>query len=182
MQAQPHRAAADEASFQAVDGWHSSQEDLAPTGLALADGSPRWEQEGGIAVEVTQVGGGFFVAGSLRDSRTGALVPSAPDGSFLECFDDRRSVIVCDTAETARDIDARSREVLWTISSDAPAGKKPDVQNVFHGAVYAAADADGVILDARTGKDRTPWEGASAYVGNEYATVDIGKEVSPATG
>ncbi|MFF0275560.1 hypothetical protein [Streptomyces sp. NPDC004330] len=172
----------DEASFQAIDGWHSPQEDLALTGLALTDGSPRWEQEGGTAVEVQQVGGGFFVAGSLRDSRTGALVPSAPDGSFIECFDDRRSVIVCDTEETARGIDARSREVLWTISEDDPARKKPDVQNAFHGAVYAAADADGVILDARTGKDRSLWEGASAYVVNEYATVDIDMEVSPATG
>ncbi|MFF8507630.1 hypothetical protein ACF064_06010 [Streptomyces sp. NPDC015492] len=101
----------DEASFQALDGWHSPQEDLALRGLALTDGSPRREQEGGTAVEVPQVGGGFFVAGSLRDSRTGALVPSAPDGSFIECFDDRRSVIVCDTETNNDRLDASHRRM-----------------------------------------------------------------------
>ncbi|MFJ2055236.1 hypothetical protein ACIOMM_04760 [Streptomyces sp. NPDC087908] len=171
-----------EASFRAIDGWHSEQEDLALTGLALTDGSPRWKQGGRSALEVEQVGGGFFVAGSLYDSRTGERVPSTPSGSFLHCFDDQRSVIVCDTKQTVLGIDAQSRKVLWTISEDDPARRKPDVENAFHGAVYAAADADGVILDARTGKDRSPWEGASAYVINEYAAVGIDMDVSPATG
>ncbi|XUM01486.1 hypothetical protein ACQ86F_33200 [Streptomyces venezuelae ATCC 10712] len=91
-------------------------------------------------------------------------------------------MIVCDTKETARGIDARTRKVLWTVSEDDPARKKPDVQNAFHGAVYASADADGVILDARTGKDRSLWSGGSAYVINEYAGADIDLSVYPATG
>ncbi|MFE5594572.1 hypothetical protein [Streptomyces sp. NPDC056549] len=172
----------EEATFQAIDGWRSPQEDLAVAGLALTDGSPRWKQEGRTAVEVEQVGGGFFVAGSLRDSRTGERVPSSPDGSFIHCFNDQRSVVVCDTKETARGIDAQSRTVLWTISEGDPAREKPEVHNAFHGAVYATADADGVILDARTGKDRSLRDGASAYVINEYAAVGIGMEVYPATG
>jgi hypothetical protein len=172
----------DEATFQAIDGWHSQQEDLALAGLALTDGSPRWKQEGRTAVEVEQVGGGFFVAGSLRDSRTGEPVPSAPSGSFIHCFHDRRSVVVCDTKETARGIDTQSRKVLWTISEDDPSRKKPEVENAFHGAVYAAADAEGVILDARTGKDRGLYNGASTYVINEYAAVGIDMNVYPATG
>ncbi|MEE1815139.1 hypothetical protein PUR59_08935 [Streptomyces sp. SP18ES09] len=172
----------EEASFQAIDGWHSREGDLVLAGLALTDGSPRWKTEGHRGVEVERVGGGFFVAGSLRDSRTGELVPGAPDGSFIHCFDDQRSVIVCDTKETARGIDARTRKVLWTVSEDDPARKKPDVHNAFHGAVYASADADGVILDARTGKDRSLWSGGSAYVINEYAGADIDLSVYPATG
>ncbi|WP_148018747.1 PQQ-binding-like beta-propeller repeat protein [Streptomyces sp. OR43] len=172
----------EEATFQVIDGWHSPQEDLALAGLALTDGSPRWKEEGRAGVEVEQVGGGFFVAGTLRDSRTGERVPSAPNGSFIHCFHDQRSVVVCDTKETARGIDAQSREVLWTISEDDPARKKPEVENAFHGAVYATADADGVILDARTGKDRGLYDSASTYMINEYAAVGIDMEVYPATG
>ncbi|MFH8729068.1 hypothetical protein [Streptomyces termitum] len=169
-----------EATFRATDGWHTRREDLALAGLALADGSPRWKQEGRASVEVERVGGGFFVAGSLRDSRTGELVPSAPDGSFIHCFDDRRSVIVCDTEETARGIDARSRKVLWTVSEGDPARKKPDVQNAFHGAVYAGTGAGGVVLDARTGKDRGLYDGVGTYAVNEYAAVGIDMKVYPA--
>ncbi|MGW1246123.1 hypothetical protein [Streptomyces sp. NPDC002535] len=172
----------EEATFQAIDGWHSPQEDLALAGLALTDGSPRWEQGGRAGVEVEQVGGGFFVAGSLRDSRTGERVAGSPDGSFIRCFHDQRSVVVCDTKETARGIDAQSRKVLWTISDDDPARKKPEVHNAFHGAVYATADAEGVILDARTGKDRSLYDGASTYAINEYAAVGIDMNVYPATG
>ncbi|WP_329274218.1 hypothetical protein [Streptomyces sp. NBC_00691] len=172
----------DEATFQVIDGWHSQKEDLALAGLALTDGSPRWRQEGRAAVEVEQVGGGFFVAGSLRDSRTGERVPSSPGGSFIHCFHDQRSVVVCDTKETALGIDAQSRKVLWSISEDGPSRKKPEVHNAFHGAVYATAGADGVILDARTGKDRGLYDGASTYVINEYAAVGIDMNVYPATG
>ncbi|MFF2780351.1 hypothetical protein ACFVU3_36275 [Streptomyces sp. NPDC058052] len=172
----------EEATFQVIDGWHSPQEDLALAGLALTDGSPRWKQEGRAGVEVEQVGGGFFVAGSLRDSRTGETVPSTPDGSFIHCFHDQRSVVVCDTKETARGIDAQSRKVLWTIAEDDPARKKPEVHNAFHGAVYATAGADGVILDARTGKDHGLYDRASTYVINEYAAVGSDMKVYPATG
>ncbi|GGV15914.1 hypothetical protein GCM10010275_66600 [Streptomyces litmocidini] len=172
----------DDATFQAIDGWHANNDALALAGLALTDGAPRWKQDGRTSVEVEQVGGGFFVAGSLRDSRTGQPVPSAPNGSFIHCFNDQRSVIVCDTKEVARAIDAQSRKVLWTISEDDPSRKKPEVHNAFHGAVYATAGADGVILDARTGKDRGLYNGASTYVINEYAAVSIDMNVYPATG
>ncbi|MFI0898510.1 PQQ-binding-like beta-propeller repeat protein [Streptomyces sp. NPDC020983] len=172
----------DDATFQALDGWHTNDDDLALAGLALTDGSPLWKQDGRSGVEVEQVGGGFFVAGSLRDSRTGRPVPSGPNGTFLHCFNDQRSVIVCDTEETVRAIDAQSRKVLWTISEDDPSRKKPEVVNAFHGAVYATADADCVILDARTGKDRGLYDGASTYMINEYAAVGIDMNVYPATG
>ncbi|MFF9505152.1 hypothetical protein [Streptomyces sp. NPDC014656] len=132
-------------------------------------------------MEVEQVGGGFFVAGWLRDSRTGEPVPSGPSGSFIHCFYDHRSVVVCDTKEIARGIEAQSRKVLWTISEDDP-WKKPEVKNAFHGAVYATADAEGVILDARTGKDRGLYDGASMYAINQYAAVGIDMNVYPATG
>lgn len=172
----------DKATFQAIDGWHSQQEDLALAGLALTDGSPSWKQEGRTDVEVEQVGGGFFVAGSLRDSRTGEPVPSGPSGSFIHCFYDHRSVVVCDTKETARGIEAQSRKVLWTISEDDPSRKKPEVKNAFHSAVYATADAEGVILDARTGKDRGLYDGASTYAINQYAAMGIDMNVYPAIG
>ncbi|KQX59461.1 hypothetical protein ASE09_04085 [Streptomyces sp. Root66D1] len=172
----------EEATFQAIDGWHSPQKDLALAGLALTDGSPRWKEEDRAGVEVEQVGGGFFVAGTLRDSRTGERVAGAPNSSLIHCVHDQRSVVVCDTKETARGIDAQSRKVLWTISENDPSRKKPEVENAFHGAVYATADADGVILDARTGKDRGLYDGASTYVINEYAAVGIDLNVYPATG
>ncbi|MFF0747206.1 hypothetical protein ACFYVL_43185 [Streptomyces sp. NPDC004111] len=168
----------DEATFQAIDGWHTEEEDLTLAGLAVTDGSPRWKKAGLTAVEVEQVGGGFFVSSSLRDSRTGEFVPSAPDGSFTHCFDDQRSVIVCNTKETVRGIDAKSRMALWTISEGDASRKKPDVTNAFHGAVYAG----GVILDARTGKDRSLFEGADTYRINEYAAAGIDLHVYPATG
>ncbi|MFE5792972.1 hypothetical protein ACFQ8C_10415 [Streptomyces sp. NPDC056503] len=172
----------DGAWFQSLDGWHSEETDLGLVGRALADGAPRWKQEGRSSVTVEPVGGGFFVTGSLRDSRTGKPVPGGTDGTFLHCVYDRRSVVVCDSKEAVRGIDARSREVLWTISADDPARKKPDVDNAWHGAVYARADADSVILDARTGRDRRPFGGVDPYMLNEYAAVNFDMVVYPAIG
>lgn len=171
-----------EATFQVLTGWNSQKEDLALTGLALADGAQRWKQGGRSGVDIDQVGGGFFIAGSLRDSRTGALVPGGESGDFFHCYYDQKSVVVCDNKEAVHGIDAQTHKVLWTISGNDPSRKKPEVNNAFHGAVYASAGTDGVILDARTGKDRGLYEGASGYVMNEYASVDIDLEVNPATG
>ncbi|WP_327668020.1 MULTISPECIES: hypothetical protein [unclassified Streptomyces] len=172
----------DEASFRSLDGWHSEKTDLALTGRALTDASPRWEQGGRASVDVEAVGGGFFTAGSLRDSRTGKPVPAGTDGTLLHCVYDQRSVVVCDNEETVRGIDARSRDVLWTISADDSSRKKPTVSNAWHGAVYASTDTGSVILDARTGKDRRPFAGASPYLLNQYAAVNIDMVVYPATG
>nr|WP_239081290.1 PQQ-binding-like beta-propeller repeat protein [Streptomyces coelicoflavus] len=172
----------EEARFQSLLGWHSDQTDLGLVGRTLEDGTPLWKQEGRSSAEIEPVGGGFFATGPLRDSRTGETVPGGTDGTLLHCVYDQRSVVVCDSEETVRGIDARTRKVLWTISADDSSRKKPRVGNAWHGAVYAGTDTTGVILDARTGKDLRPFSGGSPYTINQYAAVSIDMVVYPATG
>lgn len=172
----------EEARFQSLHGWHSDQTDLGLAGRALTDGTPRWKLEGRSSVEIEPVGGGFFATGLLRDSRTGKTVPGGTDGTLLHCVYDQRSVVVCDSEEAVRGIDARTRKVLWTISADDNSRKKPNLGNAWHGAVYASTDTTSVILDARTGKDRRPFSGASPYMLNQYAAVNIDMVVYPTTG
>ncbi len=171
----------DSAWFRPLDGWHADEEDLALSGRAVADGAVLWTEAGRSSVDVESVGGGFFLAGSLRDSRTGKAVPGTGD-SYLRCFYDQRSVVVCGGKETVRGVDTRSHEVLWTISGDDPSRKMPEVAAAWHGAVYAGTGPGNVVLDARTGKDRSVFDGVNPFTVNEYAAVDIDMVVHPATG
>ncbi|MFF3784120.1 hypothetical protein [Streptomyces sp. NPDC001933] len=77
-------------------------------------------------------------------------------------------------------METSSRKVLWDISEDDPTRKVPTILGTLHGAVYGSAP-DGVILDAKTGKDRTTFTGPQLYLVNEYAAMDIDMVTYPAT-
>ncbi|WP_327321365.1 hypothetical protein OG735_01890 [Streptomyces sp. NBC_01210] len=172
----------DSATFGQLGAWHAEKEDLALTGRAIADGTVRWKDEGHSSLEVNRVGGGLFATeAALHDSRTGKAVAGV-DGAYITCYYDQQSVVVCGSDETVRGVDTRSRKVLWTISKEDPSRKMPTIQAAWHGAVYANAAPDYVVLDAKTGKDRTTFNGPHLFLVNEYAGMDLDMVAYPATG
>lgn len=172
----------DRATFGQLGAWHAEEGDLALTGRAIADGTVRWKDEGHSSLEVNRVGGGLFATESrLHDIRTGKAVAGV-DGAYITCYYDQQSVVVCGSDETVRGVDTRSRKVLWTISKEDPSRKMPTIQAAWHGAVYANAAPDYVVLDAKTGKDRTTFSGPHLFLVNEYAGMDLDMVAYPATG
>lgn len=172
----------DRATFEQLGGWHAEEEDLALTGRAMADGTVLWKDEGHSSLEVSRVGGGLFATeAALHDSRTGKAVAGV-DGAYNTCYYDQQSVVVCGNDETVRGVDTRSRKVLWTISEEDPSRRMPTIQAAWHGAVYANAAPDYVVLDAKTGKDRTTFKGPYLFLVNEYAGMDRDMVAYPATG
>ncbi|NML50263.1 PQQ-binding-like beta-propeller repeat protein [Streptomyces sp. R302] len=170
------------ATFGQAGGWRAEEGDLALAGRALDGGAVRWKGEDRAALEVNRVGGGFFATeGSLYDSRTGEAVDGV-GGAYTTCHYDQRSVVVCAGDTAVQAVDARSRKVLWTIADDDPSRRMPSVQTAWHGAVYAHAAPDSVILDARTGKDRSTFQGAHLDQVDEYAGLGLDLVVHPATG
>jgi len=172
----------DQATFGQLGAWRAEEGDLALTGRAIADGTVRWKDEGRLSLEVEHVGGGLFTTESaLHDIRTGEAVADV-HGAYLSCDYDQQSVAVCVNDKTVLGVDTGSRKVLWTISEDDPSRKMPTIQAAWHGAVYAHAGPDYVVLDAKTGKDRKTFSGPHLFLVNEYTGMDLDMVAYPATG
>ncbi|WP_328395276.1 PQQ-like beta-propeller repeat protein [Streptomyces sp. NBC_00390] len=172
----------DRVTFGTLGGWHAEEGDLALTGRSIADGTVRWKNEGHSSLEVNRVGGGLFASESaLHDARTGEAVAGV-NGAYLTCYYDQQSVVVCAGDETVQGVDTSSRKVLWTISEDDTSRKMPTIQAAWHGAIYANAAPDYVVLDAKTGKDRTTFDGPHLFLVDEYAGMDRDMVAYPATG
>ncbi|GGW67563.1 hypothetical protein GCM10010381_60660 [Streptomyces xantholiticus] len=172
----------DRATFGQLGAWRAEEGDLARAGRAVADGTVRWKDEGHSSVEVERVGGGLFTSESaLYDIRTGKAIAGVA-GAYLTCDYDQQSVVVCASDGTVRGVDTSSRKVLWTISEEDTSRKMPTIQAAWHGAVYAHAGPDYVVLDAKTGKDRKTFSGPHLFLVNEYAGMDLDMVAYPATG
>ncbi|WP_226358252.1 hypothetical protein [Pseudonocardia sp. ICBG601] len=64
-------------------------------------------------------------------------------------------------------LDRDSGAELWRIVADA--GRVPPrVTATWHGAVYGFTDSGPVVLDGRTGMDRTATAAAAPFLVNEY--------------
>ncbi|MEU2671532.1 hypothetical protein ABZ622_22230 [Streptomyces sp. NPDC007164] len=172
----------DGADFGSLLGWNSDDDTLALTGRAVTDGSVSWKGGATGSLVIDGVGGGLFASNAgLHDIRTGEPVAGIGGGDTFTCHYDQQSVVVCEGNEHVWGVKASSRKVLWDISEDDPARKMPTILGALHGAVYGSAP-DGVILDAKTGKDRTTFTGPQLYLVNEYAAMDINMVTYPATG
>lgn len=153
-------------------------------GLAARDGTQRW-----AGVEGSGVGsmGPYRVLveqRSLFNLRGGTLVLDPATGrpvrtplgrrqSGWRCTYDQRAITVCQLDNLGKPyavvgLDDSGTE-LWRILARPNAARvPPDVTTVWHGAVYGYTDAGPVVLDARTGADRTPNATAAPLLVNAY--------------
>ncbi|MEV8227175.1 hypothetical protein AB0P41_14170 [Streptomyces sp. NPDC079167] len=172
----------DGAGFQSLLGWSADEDPLTLTGRSVTDGSVSWKDEGSRGLVMDPVGGGLFVSNfALHDIRTGKPAAGVDGGDMLSCYYDQQSVVVCEGDDYVWGVEASSRKVLWEISGENPARKLPSIEGALHGVVYGSTP-DRVILDAKTGKDKTTFTGPSLYLVNEYAAMDIDMVTYPATG
>lgn len=120
------------------------------------------------------------------NAATGAMSPitdgySGGNGELsptIQCVYDEVSTVVCSGDDSTDPdvfaLDALSGKALWQLPDTATNRMAPAVATAWHGAVYGTTTNGPVILDARTGADRTDTPGAApalvdGYVGLTYA-------------
>jgi hypothetical protein len=170
-------------------------------GYRLADGTKAWTYASGL-VEATlrPVGGGLFTARQdpVKGEETEAVVASStgrpPAGldageqrelsgvSDLTCLYDERATIVCGGAQGVDRrvfaLDAQTFAQLWTIDEAGGDRLVPEISTAWHGAVYGKTDNGPVVLDARTGKDKSTAPGVTPVQVNQYVGLSV---TSPGT-
>ncbi|OLM09411.1 hypothetical protein Ae706Ps2_6448c [Pseudonocardia sp. Ae706_Ps2] len=160
---------------------HGSGPDTDVRGLSAVDGTQRWE--GVESGAVNRIGDRQVLVGTPQrgsavfDAVTGSEVVSSLSGRLAgwRCLDDGDSVTVCQVSQNAKPYAVlgfdRTGAELWRIVDEPGSTRVPPmVTAVWHGAVYGytwGSDA-GLVLDARTGADRTPAATAAPILVNEY--------------
>ncbi len=152
-------------------------------GLGVSDGNRHWGGvTGGTAYQVgnelVMIAQTSFAPGksgtSVVEAATGREreTPLINEGSW-HCKYDQRSITVCQLDSGNRPyavlaLDNSGRE-MWRIVRETGGSRVPPaVTAAWHGAVYGYTDAGPVVLDASTGKDRTPTAAAAPLLVNEY--------------
>ncbi|MEH0939063.1 outer membrane protein assembly factor BamB family protein [Micromonospora psammae] len=135
-------------------------------GLALLDGAERWSALSVANAELAAAGPSFVVAvGEQNDGKRfyalvkkdGTLV-NRTQGEYrvgLRCSYDEAAVTVCalGNSEPLFALDSTTGEDLWQLP--ATGRRAPRMTAAWHGAVYGSVNDDAVVLDARTGLDRS---------------------------
>jgi hypothetical protein len=149
-------------------------------GLAVADGSSKWEGEDFGLRELYAAGPKFVAAagpdsadaGGLLwiDAASGAVVEQQ-EGNWVgyECVFDQAETVVCFSRGNrwTGAWDAETGERLWELAdSDERSGVV--FTAAWHGAVYGIGP---VVLDARTGTDAETAPGTAPHVVNEYTGI-----------
>lgn len=157
-------------------------------GLAAATGVQRWSAADGGDVEVAganlvAVAGKVYASGKsffrLLAGDSGRQVQSADVSfeNFPQCRWDERDVTVCFTAgfgDRAFGIDSNTARLLWQLPDQGGTRVAPQVITAaWHGAVYGETGNGSVVLDGRTGADRSADPGASPQLVNEYFGVGV---------
>ncbi|SBT69021.1 hypothetical protein GA0070622_6139 [Micromonospora sediminicola] len=136
------------------------------TGLALLDGAERWSAVSVADAELAAAGPSFVVAvGRQNDGKRfyalvkkdGALV-NRTTGEYrvgLRCAYDEAAVTVCalGNSEPLFALDSTTGDDLWQLP--ATGRRAPRMTAAWHGAVYGTVNGAAVVLDARTGLDRS---------------------------
>lgn len=116
---------------------------------------------------------------SLVDAVTGAVRQTDTNGyTSVDCYYDGASITVCTGNEFsdpwAAAFDTTSLKWLWSLPDSETNRVSPDVTAIWHGAVYGTTENGPVVLDARTGSDRSTDSGAAPYVVNGSVGIGIG--------
>ncbi|WUH90904.1 PQQ-like beta-propeller repeat protein [Streptomyces sp. NBC_00433] len=99
-------------------------------------------------------GEGFF---HILNATTGVVLKKLPAG-WGSCRYDDRSATICtsiDNDDYLISFDAKTANDLWWLSTTKGSRIPPTVTAVWHGAVYGRTANGPVIVDARTGHDRS---------------------------
>ncbi|MGF1426505.1 PQQ-binding-like beta-propeller repeat protein [Kitasatospora sp. LaBMicrA B282] len=158
------------AGSQVVGVVHQDGGDDAVTALDLTDGHQVWSLPNDVYNTSIDVVGPTKVLVSAQDFESGAwsaqLVDdatghAAPVASFdsgtavSQCLYDDRSVILCANDSTVVAADATDGHQLWSLPDAAHHRVAPKVSALWHGLAYGVTENGPVILDARTGADRS---------------------------
>lgn len=160
-------------------------------GRNIADGSEMWTYKERLnSAELSPAGDGLFTAvvdapferdtdiATLLTTDTGKEPPKLRaakpfgDPTDLTCWNAEDTALLCAVAEKFDKrlvaVDPGTWTELWSVADDDESRLMPSVSTVFHGAVYGTTENGSVILDARTGKDRSADSGGTPFLVNEY--------------
>jgi hypothetical protein len=152
------------------------------SGLAVADGTVKWDDEDFGYEELRPAGpkyvfgfGGFdHIDGGLYlvEAATGTVVSmEAEERDSGMCRFDGQTTLVCnDTWGWLGAVNTETGEWAWELEPTAERSSV-GITAVWHGAVYGNATNGPVVLDALTGADAETAPGIAPWVVNEYIGV-----------
>ena len=167
------------------------------TALALSDGAQRWVgATRSSAVTVVPAGPALAVVDSTNygngdpallflDPATGAergkLTRKSGFGSssYGKCEYDQQSVVVCLADGRLAGYDAGTGKELWALPDKTTNRIAPTMTAVWHGALYGRTSNGPIVLDARTGADRSTEPGAVLHWISEYAGIGVNSDGVP---
>jgi hypothetical protein len=151
-------------------------------GLAVADGSVRWDAPE-FGYETLHAAGSKYVYGFggfdyvdgglyLVEAATGKIVSLETEerDSGLCRFDGQTALVCTDTWGWLGAVNTETGEWLWEFDP-SPERASVGITAVWHGAIYGNTDNGPVVLDALTGADAETAPGVAPYVVNEYGAV-----------
>ncbi|SDM59887.1 outer membrane protein assembly factor BamB family protein [Allokutzneria albata] len=167
------------------------------TALALSDGAQRWVGAArSSAVTVVPAGPAMVVIDSTNygsgdpallflDPATGAergklthkggFGPSA----YGKCDYDQQSVVVCLANGRLAGYDASTGKELWALPDKTTNRIAPTMTIVWHGALYGRTTNGPVVLDAKTGADRSAEPGIAPHWVSEYVGIGVNSDGVP---
>ncbi|MFF9788856.1 hypothetical protein YWIDRAFT_08032 [Streptomyces sp. SceaMP-e96] len=149
------------------------------------DGKHSWSKLDGYELTVRPAGPHLVaITGTDYNSGDSIGVLLKPDGSKaadltgdssgLTCHYDDASITVCQTEERRTlALDAKTGKQLWSLSEKGGNRIVPTVTAGWHGVVYGTTSYGPVVLDAKTGDDRSTSPGAAPVAVNEYTGVAL---------
>lgn len=101
--------------------------------------------------------------------------------AYGECLYDQQSVLLCQQDGVLTGYDAKSAQKLWSLPDEAANRVAPaSVTVAWHGAVYGTTQGGTpIVLDAKTGKDRSTEAGAAPVQVSKYAGITADDEGTP---
>jgi hypothetical protein len=154
-------------------------------GLAIADGSVKWEDPD-FGYETLRPAGSKYVYGFggwdhidgglyLVEAATGKVVSLEPEerDSGMCRFDGQTTLVCNDTWGWLGAVNTETGQFAWQLEPSAER-LSVGITAVWHGAVYGNTENGPVVLDALTGTDAETAPGVAPWVVNEY--VGIGED------
>lgn len=156
-------------------------------GLAVADGSVRWDAPE-FGYETLHAAGSKYVYGFggfdyvdgglyLVEAATGTIVSLETEerDSGLCRYDGQTTLVCTDTWGWLGAVNTETGAWMWEIEPSAERASI-GITAVWHGAIYGNTDNGPVVLDAATGADAETAPGVAPQIVDEYGAVAIMEE------
>ncbi|MCC3764075.1 PQQ-like beta-propeller repeat protein [Glycomyces sp. TRM65418] len=152
------------------------------SGLAIADGAVKWEDEEFGYLDLRPAGSKYvFGFGGYDTIEGGLFLVEAATGTVTSlqaeerdsgmCRFDGQTTLICnDTWGWLGAVNTETGEWLWELEPSAERSSV-GITAVWHGAVYGNTDNGPVVLDALTGADAETAPGIAPWVVNEYVGI-----------